>query len=134
MSDLTDDFWGKPIYVYTRAQAIEDGVLADLTKLCPDICRQVFPGASVACTSTVWGLIERAVDNKKYGNDTNGVVWDILYMSRHFVTGRMSENTWLFKVIIKGAGRKSTYTLKLVGGADDDGVTPAITIMLPGED
>lgn len=29
MSDLTD-FWGEPISTYTRAQAIEDGVLVDL--------------------------------------------------------------------------------------------------------
>ena len=30
------DFWGEPIHVYTRAQAIADGLLVDLTAATDD--------------------------------------------------------------------------------------------------
>ena len=34
MSQKQDDFLGEPISVYTDAEAIEDGFLADLTQFC----------------------------------------------------------------------------------------------------
>ncbi|SRR6266704_1258776 len=34
MSQKHDDFFGEPISVYTDAEAIEDGILVDLTQFC----------------------------------------------------------------------------------------------------
>ena len=109
------EFFGEPISVYTRAQAIEDGVLADLSTLFPSATRLYkYP---VACTSAVWNLIETAA--KK----------DICYMSAKCPVVKIDESTMLFKVII---GRK-THTLKVNCGPGDN-AEPVITIMLRNED
>ncbi len=51
------------ISTYTRAQAIEDGVLVDLMQdEMTSVCRQnyKFP---IACTSAVFAIMQRAVEN-----------------------------------------------------------------------
>ena len=120
------------IYSYTRKQAIDDGVLIDLSALAPDVCRQHYKG-SVACTTGVWEIVERAIANKHWRNDLNGVVHDILWMSRHGKVADLDASTILFRVIIKGAGRRSLYAFKVVCGPGDAG-EPVITVMLPDED
>lgn len=119
------------IYAYTRAQAIEDGVLVDLSAVAPDVCHQHFK-YNVACTSAVWAIIDKAVKNKRHCNDLNGVVHDILWMSKGYAR-TLDERYRLFRVIIKGAGRNSTYTFKIACGPGDD-AEPVLTIMLPEED
>lgn len=116
---------------YSRAQAIEDGVLVDLTALAPGVCRQHyrFP---VACTAAVWSIIDRAIKNPKWANDINGVVHDLLWMSR-CRSNRLDERTLLFEVIIRGAGRRSVFKFKLVCGPGDDR-EPVLTLMSPEED
>jgi len=127
---MSDSIFGEVIFSYTRAQAIEDGVLVDLSKLAPAVCAQQFKH-NVACTSAVMNIIEKAVSNKKHCNDLDGVVHDVLWMSRF--GQHLDASTRLFKVIIKGAGRKSVYVLKIVCGPGDD-AEPVMTVMLPEED
>lgn len=119
------------IHRYTRAQAIADGVLVDLSAACPDVCRQHYP-VPVACTASVWALIDKAVKNPRWSNDLNGVVHDLLWMSKA-CRQPVDVSTILFQVIIKGAGRKSNYTFKAVVSGGDVG-EPVLTIMLPEED
>jgi hypothetical protein len=138
-------FWGEVISSYSRAQAIEDGVLVDLSsprsslesgKSHPsdlsELCRQLYT-YPVACTSGVWGIIERAVSNKNCSNDLRGVVWDILCMSQKGITEKIDDAQHLFQVIITGTGRKRVHTFKAICGPGDD-MSPVITIMLPEED
>ncbi len=133
MSNKNDmqDIFGEVIYSYTRAQAIEDGVLADLTALAPDVCRQHFKHP-VACTAAVWEIIEKAVSNKKHSNDVNGIVHDILFMSKQ-LGQRVDPSTRIFPVIIKGAGPQTKYIFKIVCGPGDN-AEPVMTVMLPSED
>jgi len=119
MQDLFEVF-GEPISVYSREQAFEDGVLANLTEIAPDVCAQHYPGVSVACTSAVWDIIEKAVANKRHCNDFNGVIHDMLWMSRMFKRV-VTESVVIFRVTIKGAGRKSVYDFRAV--LDGDGLT-----------
>jgi len=118
------------IYSYSRKQALEDGVLIDLNQYIP--VKESGYKWPVACTAAVFDIIERAVKNERYHNDYKGVVWDILWMS---LAGpiRKWDNGQLFRVIIKGAGVRSTYTFKIEVGPGDDG-EPVLTIMLPQED
>ncbi len=125
-----DDIFGEVISSYTRAQALEDGVLVDLVGVAPEVCRQHFK-VPVACSAAVWAVIEKAVANKKHLNDLNGVIHDILWMSRF--GARLDESTRLYKVTIKGAGRQSLYILKMVCGPGDDG-EPVMTVMMRDED
>ena len=116
---------------YSRAQAIDDGVLVDLSAAAPDVCRQHYKFA-IACTAAAWAIIDHAVKNKRHCNDINGVVHDLLFMSRHCFC-ELDQHSREFSVIIKGAGRKSRFTFKLVCGPGDD-AEPVLTLMLPDED
>jgi len=125
------EFFGEAIHCYTRQEGISDGVLVGLTALYPDECRLYrYP---VACTAAVWSLIDRAATNPTQCNSHKGIVWDILYMSRHGIVSRPDEQTVIFSVIITGTGRKRVHRLKGICGPGDD-MEPVITIMLPEED
>ena len=132
MNHMTE-FYGKPIYVYTRVQAIEDGVLVDATVGdLAEVTRQHYKHP-VAMTAAVWALIEKAVANKKHLNDYKGVWHDVLWMSRKNITQRFDETSHLFGVIITGTGRRRKHTLKVICGPGGN-AEPVITIMLPEED
>jgi hypothetical protein len=126
-----DDVFGDPIYVYTRKEAIEDGVLIDLTENFPDICKAYkWP---VACTAGVWAIIERATNKKTSTSDLSGVVHDVIWMSQRYQSQRYQTKKWetgaMFLVKI---GRKN-HTFKIVSGPGDN-AEPVLTIMLPEED
>ena len=124
-----ESFWegAEVIYSYTRAQAIEDGVLVDLTGLYPGDTRLYkYP---VACTSAVWGLIERAC--QKTGENPGVYVWDLCFMSINCKVREIDHSTVLFKVGIPIGGKE--HTLKIACGPGDDG-KPVMTVMLPHED
>lgn len=128
MTTLTEIF-GEPIHVYTRAQAIADGVLVDLNLAAPDVCRQHYK-YPIACTAAVWNMIERAVEN---GADIPGTVHDLLWMSRVCVSRRFSDCTSLFEcALVTGEGTEF-YTFKMMCGPGDE-AEPVITLMLPEED
>ena len=110
---------------YTRQQAIEDGVLVDLTTLFPEETK--IYRHPVACTESVWQLVKNAVDAKQ--GDLKGLVGDLLWMSQKGIVKKFSESTMLFQVRI---GRKN-HTLKVNVGANDD-MTPCVTIMSELED
>jgi hypothetical protein len=123
-------FWddAEVLSSYSRNRAIKDGLLVSLGF---PVCREHYK-YPICCTSSVWSIIDRAVKNVRWCNDLEGVLHDILWMSRKF-NSKVNETTVLFQVIIKGAGRKTNYVFKLVCGPSDDR-TPCLTIMLPEED
>lgn len=53
-----ENTFGETIYSYSRTQAIEDGVLVDLSQA--DSIRQHWK-RPFACTSAVWAIIEEAL-------------------------------------------------------------------------
>lgn len=128
------EIFGAPISTYTRAQAIDDGLLVDFTDPESDtgeVCRQHYKHP-IACTAAVFEIMRKAVENPRYSNDYKGVLHDMLWMSR--VMGRkLDESTVLFRVIITGAGRSKYHDFKLQVGPGDQG-EPVITISLPNED
>lgn len=126
-----EDLFGPVIYSYTRAQAIEDGVLVDLSELAPDVCRQHYK-YHIACTAAVWAIIDQAVNNKRCMNDLKGVIHDMLWMSRVYKKN-LSPSDILFQVKIVGAGRKSLFEFKMTCSGGDDG-EPVLTILMPNED
>lgn len=132
-----DELFGEEIYSYSRAQAIEDGVLVDLSGAeairedVADVCRQHYK-FSVACTAAVFDIIAAAVRNPRYCNDYAGIVHDMLWMSKA-MKRQLDASTVVFQVIIQGAGRSKYHTFKLNVGPGDQG-EPVITIMLLNED
>jgi hypothetical protein len=127
-------FWddAEVISTYTRRQAIEDGVLVDLMQDSTlSVCQQHYK-YPIACTAAVFGIMQRAVENKRHCNDYAGILHDMLWMSTQYFR-TVDETTRVFQVIIKGAARKSVYDFKMVCGPSDDG-SPCMTIMQENED
>ena len=125
-NSLTDIF-GPPILVYTRAQAIEDGVLVDLTEWASST-RGFIGGFTcpVAVTAAVWADIER----KPRMQDVRGRAHDLLFMAS--LAARRGSDRTLFTMLMQvGRTRKQTY--KLMAGPGDNAEL-VMTIMKPDED
>jgi type I site-specific restriction endonuclease len=131
-----DDLFGNAIYVYSRAQAIADGVLVDVSEMAVSAGFKI----PLAVTETLWGtFIEwTAKDTQQQTNqDTDGRLWDVLSMLRFAVAKAQETDCIFYKLNIvprDGKTKKAKLTqLKAVIGGGDNG-EPVITIMLPNED
>ena len=116
--------WGEVVYSYTRQQAIEDGVLIDLSV--HEIVRQHWR-VNLCCTAAVWGEIQDAVEN--HGSDLAGVLQDLSVMAKVAIRPCVTVDMVDFRCIV-GSGIKS---YRLVCGPDDDG-SNCLTLMKPNED
>ena len=115
------------ISIYTRGQAIEDGVLVDVT----ETAREAGFKCPVALTSAVQAAIEDIPPSKTF-QDVKGRLWDVLWMGT-LAARRVTEVDSLLYKLIMHRGRKTYQILKMVAGPDDAGAF-CITIMLPDED
>jgi hypothetical protein len=125
-------FWddAEVIYTYTRAQALEDGVLIDVS----ETAKEAGIRFRVALTATVYGQYVEVPEGVT-GQDETGRLWDILWMFR-CAASRFDGNTLLFKLHVRNDNQDRTpplVTLKAECGPGDD-AEPVITIMLPEED
>ena len=121
------------IFSYTRAQAIEDGVLVDLTEWAKETGFKI----PVACTSTVWhGCIVPADGTQELGQSERGRAHDLLWMLFCAIRGSKGakRECMSFRVIFLQAPRRhEEVTLKAHCGPGDEGEA-VLTIMLPHED
>jgi hypothetical protein len=132
-----ESFFGNVISTYTRAQAIEDGVLVDVGSTAQEAGFK-WP---VALTSSVWAdCVAWTEDDNRHQvyQDESGRLWDVLYMASHAIrTRKQSGNQLLFQLYRVPRDGHSTeavlVTLKLIVGPGDAG-EPVITILLPNED
>jgi hypothetical protein len=123
------EVFGEVISSYSRAQAIEDGYLVDVSEVAKEAGIK-FP---VAVTRTVWeGYITPDPRSSKYGQSESGRLWDTLWMLRHNLKRGGSEIRYQLYYIMKER-QKRLVTLKAICGPGDD-MEPVITIMLPEED
>jgi hypothetical protein len=119
------------IFSYSREQALEDGVLVDVSVWAAET-GFVIP---VACTSAVWHqLIVPPKRTQESGQSERGRAHDVLWTLFNAIKRQPKAGTVLFKVIfLASPNRHKTVTLKSVIGPGDSG-EPVITIMLPEED
>jgi hypothetical protein len=117
------------IFSYTRAQAIADGVLVDVTETAKEAGFK-YP---VAVTDSVWnGYIVPDGRGRALGQSEEGRLWDTLWMLRAHI-GKARGDTVSYGLFYAFGKRQRFVTLKAVCGPGDDG-EPVITIMLPHED
>lgn len=133
MSDLTDIF-GEVISEYTRAQAIEDGQLVDVS----ETAREAGLRYPVALTRAVWeSCVAVPADAKGRpipGQDERGRLWDVVSMTRFaIVTAPASRTQLAVRLKVRQRAGHRLVTLKSVCGPGDH-AEPVITIMLPEED
>jgi len=117
------------IYSYTRAQAIADGVLVDVSELAREAGYR-FP---VAITQTLWCECIQVHDDDVGQNET-GRLWDVLNVLRQRIQTASSVQVVFFDVLIARGGRgPQVVRLKAHCGPGDD-LEPVLTLMMPGED
>lgn len=115
------------VSTYTRAQAIEDGTLVDVSSVAKE-AGIMFP---VALTREAWNRYVE-VPTGVICQDEAGRLWDILWMFRQAV--RRGSNPLLYRLYVRNDNRRpKLVTLKAVCGPGDNG-EPVITILLPEED
>ena len=143
-----DQPFGPMIFSYTRKQAIEDGVLVDLTadgetKL---LCQEAGFKLPIAMTATAFhdtvlaGTTENADGEFIFpaGQSTKGRLWDVLMVLHYSIRAanrRGDTDRVHFKVSVDehGDGKHKTVCLWCQIGPGDSG-EPVLTLMLEGED
>lgn len=143
---MNDSIFGEVIHAYTRAQAIEDGELVDVSTT----AREAGIRYPVAVSRAVWVTY---IDREEMpGQDTQGRLWDTLWMFRVAATkGEGSILTFRLYFAMPDAGdwqpneaspeagsslTRDTHrlvTLKAICGPGDT-AAPVITILMPNED
>lgn len=119
------------VSVYTRAQALEDGVLVDLT----DWSREAGFKVPVAVTRGVWGVLKPSKELEAEGEDVVGRAWDMFTILRQAIRGAAgSDSVHFAPLFTQEAGRapEGVEMWARIGPGDD--AEPVITVMLRGED
>lgn len=115
------------IHTYSREQAIEDGVLVDVTPIAQEAGFKV----PVALTDSVWARIEPSERDAQLGQSMEGRLWDVLMVLR--ARANTAADTVMFDVIVTEGGEQHTLHLKSVIGPGDN-AEPVVTIMFEHED
>lgn len=125
----TDSIFGEVIYSYTRTQAIEDGVLVDVSETAAELGFRL----PVAVTAAVW---TRCVDweSEEAGQDEKGRLWDVLWLARLAARAAKDRSEVVYPLrVVQASGQVEHLTLHLTIGPGDNGEA-VMTILLPGED
>ena len=133
----TEAFFGEVISTYTRAQAIEDGVLIDAGPM----AKEAGFNWPVALTAGAWADCVAWTDadgQQPVHQDPSGRLWDLLFMASHAIRTRKAPSDrllfQLYRVPRDGHSTEAVrVTLRLIVGPGDVG-EPVITILLPHED
>ena len=131
-----NDLFGDVIYSYTRAQAIDDGELVDVS----ETAREAGIRLQVVVTRSVWDRYiswdDSDTERQSY-QDESGRLWDIAWILRIAINSCRDESAVLYRLHViprDGRSRKpALIQLKAVIHGGDQG-EPVITVMLPTED
>ena len=125
------------IHKYTRAQAIEDGVLIDVS----ETAREAGFRFPVALTSGAWSeavtWTDRDTEATGIAQDEAGRLWDVLWVARFALhalrDSSVRRSPFTFLRVPRGGRRATRFTLDIIVGPGDAG-EPVLTICLQDED
>ena len=128
-----DPFYGTVIYSYTRAQAIEDGVLVDVTETAKEAGFKL----PVAITEALENRLTPTRADQGLGQDYNGRLWDVLWLAAFTIkladrgTDTVNFTVTLQEADARSGGPQTTELhIRAVCGPGDEG-EPVITIGFP---
>ena len=133
----TAEPFGPVVFAYSRRQAIEDGVLVDVTQT----AREAGFRIPVALSRAVWDRLVALPEGYRGFQDEAGRLWDVLWMARHYACRAPNSNRVRMCVLVRDirgdlrdSHRPPRRHFPIVAiGAGDEGL-PAITIMFPEDD
>jgi hypothetical protein len=119
------------ISTYSRAQAIEDGTLVDVTAQ----AKETGISLPTALTREVWEwFVALSPAAKEACNDERGRLHDILWMFRCAARAAKDVSELQFQLyVVTTQPEPGLVTLKAICGPGDD-EAPVITILLPEQD
>ncbi len=129
--------FGSVISVYTRAQAIEDGILVDVS----ETAREAGFKIPVAVTRAVWDSLVALPEGYRGFQDERGRLWDVLWMARHYALRASNSHRVTMCVLVRDIRKdlrdsnrppRKHFPIVAIGGGDDG--SPVITIMWPEDD
>ncbi|MGE4538974.1 MAG: DUF6573 family protein [Desulfovibrio sp.] len=125
-----DESWNV-VYSYSRAQAIADGVLVDVTGEAKAIG---FKLHTVVTDHLFHGYVEPPVGLDGEGQSVTGRLHDLMVLALFAARKAMNTDRVTFKVdFLMAPGRKETIEVVAHIGPGDYG-EPVLTIMLPEDD
>ena len=125
------------IFAYTRAQAIEDGILVDVS----ETAREAGFKIPVALSRTVWDRLVALPDGYRGFQDERGRLWDVLWMARHYALRASSSDRVTMSVLVRDIRKdlrdsnrppRRHCPIVAIGGGDQG--EAVITIMFPEDD
>jgi hypothetical protein len=139
-----DEVFGDVIYAYTRAQAIEDGVLVEVEAKFAEEAGFRLP---VALTSAAYEKAVALPEGRPQiipgggfdtvganGQSVRGRLWDVLNVARFAICGApQGADRASFSVSVAREQGSETVRMYVHVGPGDDG-SPVLTILLEGED
>lgn len=135
MSTTYNTDWGELVHRYTRAQAIADGLLIDVSTMAKEAGFRI----AVALTADVWADCVEWTDAdsiRQVTQDEAGRLWDVLWMANIAARRAQSDRVIfeLFRVPRGGRGQRPRRTTLQMHIGPRDEAEPVITIMALGED
>jgi len=127
--DPKNEVFGAVISSYSRAQAIADGLLVDVSEM----AQEAGIKHPMAVTAAVWAQYVTVPDGVE-GQDERGRLWDVLNMFRFAALRSAGQDKLRFEVLVRNDNtRPKPVTLKAICGPGDT-PEPVLTILLPDED
>ncbi|MBT3067332.1 hypothetical protein KKO72_10955 [Rhodoferax sp. U11-2br] len=127
--------FGSVVFGYSRAQAISDGVLVDVSVMAKEAGFSV----PVALTSAAWSDCVEWGDrdsSRQTHQDESGRLWDVLWIAH--LAARLAQGGTvaftLYRVPRGGRGRMPRKVTLHMHIGPGDAAEPVITVMMPGED
>ena len=128
------------IHAYTRAEALADGVLVDVTTTAREAGFQVPTAVTAAVFDECIEWTGSDAEQSRTHQDQEGRLWDVVclaaFKARTLLARSVHQNQLVFQLdVVPRPGRTHPRrrTLKLVIGPGDNH-EPVATIMLPNED
>ena len=121
--DSMAELFGEVIYSYTRAQAIADGVLVDVTKQAQEAGFR-FP---TVITAALWSDIEQIPSKHPY-QDVQGRLWDVLYMAMGNARRNKNVSRFAYELILHREGVEGELVTLLCDCGPGDNAEPVLTI------
>ena len=129
--------FGPVLSAYTRAQAIEDGFLVDVS----ETAREAGFKIPVAVTRSVWNRLVALPEGYRGFQDERGRLWDLLWMARHYALRASDSDRVRMCVLVRDIRKdlrdsnrapRKHFPIVAIGAGDGGGA--AITIMFPEDD
>ena len=128
-TELGSDLFGPVIFSYSRAQAIADGVLIDVSEMAQEAGIK-YP---TAVTSAVWHDYVEVPEGVE-GQDERGRLWDVLTMFCFAARQGRRGTELVYDLLVRNDNTSpQPVSLKAICGPGDT-PEPVLTIMMPDED